>query len=315
MIRRRIGIDLGGTKTEAVVLGEDPTKPLLRKRIATPRGQGYEAIVEAIVGLARECMAVAEASMNTGDAEAPPASTMCTTVGIGIPGIVSTTHRKVKNANTTELIDHPLQDDIERALGRSILVENDANCFALAEALHGAGKGARCVFGVILGTGVGGGIVLDGRIWSGAQGIAGEWGHMILDPAGPPCYCGRRGCVETFLSGPGTARSYARSGGVECTGEEVWTRAASGEPLASRTIEEYRKRFGYALSQVVNLLDPDVIVLGGGVSKAPGLAEDAPALMRPHLFNDEVRTVVRRHALGDSAGVLGAAWLGATGCE
>jgi fructokinase len=221
----------------------------------------------------------------------------------------------VKNANTVELIGRPLGRDLERAIGRPILVENDANCFALAEALHGAGKGARCVFGVILGTGVGGGIVLDGRIWSGAQGIAGEWGHIILDRTGPLCYCGRNGCVETFLSGPGMARLYAAAGGAICAGDEVWARAAAGEAIAREAVEAYRARFGFALSQVVNLLDPDVIVLGGGVSKAPGLAEDAAALMRPHLFNDEVRTVIRRHALGDSAGVLGAAWLGATSCQ
>lgn len=301
MTRRRIGIDLGGTKIEAVVLGEHPTEPLFRKRIATPRGDGYQTILDAIAGLARECIAIAD----------DPG----VTVGIGIPGIISTTHGRVKNANTLELIGHTLGEDLGRALGRSILVENDANCFALAEALHGAGKGARCVFGVILGTGVGGGIIFDGHIWSGAQGIAGEWGHMILDPAGPPCYCGRRGCNEMFLSGPGMAQRYTEAGGVACKGEEVWARAAAGDPLAARAVEEYRARFGFALSQVVNLLDPEVIVLGGGVSKAPNLAEDAPALMRPHLFNDEVRTIVRRHALGDSAGVLGAAWLGATGCD
>jgi fructokinase len=311
--RRRIGIDLGGTKIEGVVLGDHPTVPLLRKRIATPRGQGYEAILDAIVGLARECIVAAGASTDPAGASSTPAPDM--SIGIGIPGILSNTHGRVKNANTTELIGRALGVDLERAIGRPILVENDANCFALAEALHGAGRGARCVFGVILGTGVGGGIIFDGQIWSGAQGIAGEWGHMTLDPSGPPCYCGRRGCVETFLSGPGTARFYTQSGGAECKGEEVWTRAAAGEPLASRAIEEYRARFGFALSQVVNLLDPDVIVLGGGVSKAPGLAEDAPALMRPHLFNGEVRTVVRRHELGDSAGVLGAAWLGATDCS
>ncbi len=301
MTRPRIGIDLGGTKIEGVVLAEHPTEPLFRKRVATPRGLGYEAILDAIVTLARECMAAA----------ADPSASF----GIGIPGILSTTHGRVKNANTVELIGRPLGEDLERAIGRPITVENDANSFALAEALHGAGKGARCVFGVILGTGVGGGIVLDGKIWSGAQGIAGEWGHMILDRSGPRCYCGRNGCVETFLSGPGLSREYAAMGGADIPCEEIWARAAAGETIGREAIEAYRARFGFALSQVVNLLDPDVIVLGGGVSKAPGLAEDAAALMRPHLFNDEVRTAVRRHALGDSAGVLGAAWLGATACE
>jgi fructokinase len=301
LTRPRIGIDLGGTKIEGVVLAAHPTEPLFRKRLPTPRGLGYGAILDAIATLARECMAAAADSSAS--------------LGIGIPGILSTTHGRVKNANTVELIGRKLGEDLERAIGRPIRIENDANCFALAEALHGAGKGARCVFGVILGTGVGGGIILDGKIWSGAQGIAGEWGHMILERSGPPCYCGRNGCVETFLSGPGMVREYAAAGGADVACEEIWARAEAGERTARETVEAYRARFGFALSQVVNLLDPDVIVLGGGVSKAPRLAEDAAALMRSHLFNDEVRTLVRRHALGDSAGVLGAAWLGATDCE
>ncbi|MBD3161204.1 MAG: ROK family protein, partial [Candidatus Eisenbacteria bacterium] len=185
---RRVGIDLGGTKTEGVVLAENPVEPVYRKRFATPRSAGYDGVLTAVVDLARELL----------DRAGSGAS-----LGIGIPGIISTTHGRVKNENTTDLIGRPLQQDLEERLGRPVRVENDANCFALAEALHGAGRTARCVFGVILGTGVGGGIVFDGRIWPGAQGIAGEWGHTILEPDGPPCYCGRRGCVETFLSGPG----------------------------------------------------------------------------------------------------------------
>jgi fructokinase len=294
----RIGIDLGGTKIEGVVLGDHPTEPLARRRITTPRSQGYEAILDAIAGL-------------VGDLESDSPGGGMTTIGIGIPGTISATHGRVKNANTVELIGKPLQADLERKLDHPIFVENDANCFALAEALHGAGRDARCVFGVILGTGVGGGIILDGRIWRGSQGIAGEWGHTLLDPAGPRCYCGRRGCVEVYLSGPGMEREYADANGPESSAAEIWARAEQGEPLAARTVASYKARFGRALAQVVNILDPDVIVLGGGVSNAQGLAEEAPALIRPFLFNDEIRTRIRRHELGDSAGVLGAAWLGA----
>ena len=293
----RIGIDLGGTKIEGVLLGEHPTEPLIRRRIATPRAEGYEAILDAIAGLVRSLEFAGPGGKNT--------------IGIGIPGTVSASHGLVKNANTVELIGRPLSADLERKLDRSIFVENDANCFALAEALHGAGRGARCVFGVILGTGVGGGIVLDRRIWPGSQGIAGEWGHTLFDPAGPPCYCGRRGCVEVYLSGPGLENDYKGAGGSALPAAEIWARAGSGETLALRIVASYKERFGRALAQVVNILDPDVIVLGGGVSNAPGLAEEAPALIRPYLFNDEILTEVRRHALGDSAGVLGAAWLGA----
>lgn len=293
----RIGIDLGGTKIEGVLLGENPTQPLMRLRIKTPRSDGYEAILDAIEGLAQSL-----------ESAAPPGAI---TIGVGIPGTISTTSGLVKNANTVELIGRPLAADLERRLRRPIFVENDANCFALAEALHGAGRGARCVFGVILGTGVGGGIILDHRIWSGSQGIAGEWGHTVFDPAGPPCYCGRRGCVEVYLSGPGMEREYVDAGGQPRSAAEIWARAESGEMLARQSARSYKERFGRALAQVVNILDPDMIVLGGGVSNAPGLAEEAPTLIRPYLFNDEILTRVRRHALGDSAGVLGAAWLGA----
>ncbi len=294
----RIGIDLGGTKIEGVILGEDPIRPIRTIREATPRGSGYEAIVEAVCDLAGSLQGAVEGGGSA-------------TIGIGIPGTISATHGRVKNANTNELIGHAFRADLEARLGSRVRMENDANCFALAEALHGAAAGARCVFGVILGTGVGGGIVLDGRIWSGAQGIAGEWGHMTLDPEGPDCYCGRRGCVETFLSGPGLERAYRDVCGETTRAEEIWARAGTGEATAAAVVESYRADFGFALAQVVNLLDPDVVVLGGGVSNSPGLAEDACELMRPHMFNDEVRTVVRRHLLGDSAGVLGAAWLGA----
>lgn len=295
--RHRIGIDLGGTKIEGVVLGEHPTEPIFRHRIPTPRDDGYPGIVAAVVKMARMMLTYVD------DGRA--------SIGIGIPGVVSTTHGRVKNANTTDLIGHPLAKDIEEQLGQPVLVENDANCFALAEALHGAGRGARCVFGVILGTGVGGGIVLDGRIWQGHQGIAGEWGHTTLYPDGDECYCGRRGCVELYISGTGLKRSYMKAGGTELAGEEIWERAVSDTDVrALGVVTSYKSSFGRALATVVNILDPSVIVLGGGVSNAPGLAEEASRLVRPHLFNDEIRTRIVRHELGDSAGVLGAAWLG-----
>jgi len=292
----RIGIDLGGTKTEGVLLADHPTEPLYRHRIPTPRTLGYEGILDGVVDLVRLLL---QKMPGTDGAS----------IGVGIPGTISKTHGRVKNANTTELIGHALQADLEERLGQAVYVENDANCFALAEALHGAGRGGRCTFGVILGTGVGGGIIFDGQIWSGAQGIAGEWGHMTLDPSGPACYCGRRGCVETFLSGPSLERSYREAGGPARSAAQIWAMAAGGDAPACQVVRAYESRFGLALAQVVNLLDPDIIVLGGGVSNAPGLAEKATTLMRPHLFNDEVATVVRRHLLGDSAGVLGAAWL------
>ncbi len=291
-----IGIDLGGTKIEGVVLCDHPTEPRIRNRIPTPRSAGYESILSAVIDL------IGQLHREAGGGPA--------TIGIGIPGIVSTTHGRVKNANTTALIGHSLKEDLEKRLGRTICVENDANCFALAEALHGAGRGAHCVFGVILGTGVGGGIVLNGRIWPGAQGIAGEWGHTTLDRSGPLCYCGRRGCVETYLSGPGLTNAYRKAGGEPARAEEIWERAGKGDSPAREVVIRYKELFGQAMAQVINILDPDLIVLGGGVSNAPGLAEEAAELIAPHLFNDEVLTKVRRHWLGDSAGVLGAAWLG-----
>jgi len=291
----RIGVDLGGTKIEGVLLAGDPIEPLLRFRRPTPRGQGYEAIVDAVVAMVDSLRARACGAERS--------------IGVGIPGAVSSTHGRVKNANTTELIGRPLQLDLEKRLGQRVRVENDANCFALAEALHGAGRGGRCVFGVILGTGVGGGIVLDGRIWPGAQGIAGEWGHNPLDPSGPPCYCGRRGCVETYLCGPAVEKAYREAGGDALAALEVWA-LREKDPRARRIVDSYEERLAAALSLVVNILDPDVIVLGGGISRAPALAEGAARHMPSRLFNDEMLTAVRPNLLGDSAGVLGAAWLG-----
>jgi fructokinase len=213
----------------------------------------------------------------------------------------------LKNSNTTCLNGRPLHADLEARLGMPVRLENDANCFALAEARLGAARGHRVVFGVILGTGVGGGIVFDGRLWAGPQHIAGEWGHHAIDPAGPACYCGQRGCVETMLAGPALEAAYGGGASVA----EVAARAAAGETRARDVLDRYLDRFGRALANIVNVLDPDVVVLGGGVSNLDALYDRGRDAVARYVFNDELRTPIVRHALGDTAGVLGAALLGA----
>lgn len=306
----RIGVDLGGTKAVAVVVEiEDGAAPrvLAGRRVATERDLGYEHIVEVTRALVLDVAKDA----GVGDGPLPP-------VGVGMPGSISTRSGEalVKNSNTTCLNGRPFRADLARALGGArTAFANDANCFALAEATWGAARDARITFGVILGTGVGGGIVvrdLDGgpgapRAWDGAQGIAGEWGHVVLDPtSGPPCYCGRRGCVETYLSGPAITAAYEAR-----TGERV-----SVAELAVRTDEATRAFlaermdvFGRALAVVVDVLDPDVIVLGGGVSNVASLYEAGVAAVKRWVFNDALETRIVQNALGDGAGVLGAALL------
>ncbi len=294
-----IGLDLGGTKIEAIALtarGEE----LWRRRVPAPRA--YEGTIRVCAEL------VCAAEQETG---------LRGTVGAGLPGTISPRTGLVKNANSTWLIGHRLDQDLQAALGRTVRLMNDANCFVLSEATDGAGAGGRVVFGVILGTGVGGGIVVDGRIIEGRQSIAGEWGHNPLPrPAaderpGPSCYCGRRGCVETFLSGPGMERDHAGVTGVRLTTWEIVARAEAGSAQAASTLNRYADRLGRALACVVNILDPDVIVLGGGMSNLPDLAERAQASMAPHVFTDIPSLSVLRHMHGDSSGVRGAAWLGA----
>ena len=293
----RIGIDLGGTKIEGIALGDDGAARR-RARIPTPRE--YTGTVQAIAAL------VDALERETGERG---------TVGIGIPGTVVPATGLVKNANSTWLIGRPLQGDLEQALGRAVRVMNDANCFALSEATDGAAAGAPVTFGVILGTGVGGGLVVHGRCLAGANRIAGEWGHNPLpSPAdderpGPACYCGRRGCIETWLSGPGFARDHARATGVERTAVEIADAAAAGDAAAGATLARYVERLARALGSVVNVLDPDVIVLGGGMSNVAGLAERVAAALPPHVFSDAVLTRVVTHRHGDSSGVRGAAWL------
>jgi fructokinase len=274
----RIGIDLGGTKIEGIAL-DDAGQVLLRRRVPTPRGD-YAATVAAIAAL------VGEIESATGDRGS---------VGVGIPGALSRVSGRVKNANSTWLNGQPLLDDLQVALGRPVRLANDANCFALSEAVDGAGRGARVVFGVILGTGVGGGIVVDGRLLEGPNAIAGEWGHNPLPlPAGDDlplraCWCGRAGCIETYLCGPALSRE----------------RDIDGEAALTR----YEARLARALAGVINLLDPDVIVLGGGVSNVDRLYTNVPRLWGAHVFSDHVDTRLARHVHGDSSGVRGAAWL------
>ncbi len=296
----RIGIDLGGTKTEGIVV-EDGGQALARRRIASPRGS-YPATLEAIAGLVGELAAEAGAGPGT-------------PVGVGIPGAISPATGRVKNANSTWIIGERLDRDLEERLGRPVRIENDANCFALSEAVDGAGAGAGLVFGVILGTGVGGGLVVDGRPIRGLNAIAGEWGHNPLpwpdaeEREGPACYCGKRGCIEVFLSGPGLARDHERACGEALPAEELVVRAEAGEPAAAATFERYEDRLARALASVINVLDPEVIVLGGGLSRIERLYRGLPARLSAYVFSDQVDTPIRPPRHGDSSGVRGAAWL------
>jgi fructokinase len=282
----RIGVDLGGTKIEAIALGRDG-REIFRKRVLTPRGD-YDATLAAVVSLVHD---VGEG-----------------TVGVGIPGALSRVTGLVKNANSTWLIGRPLKEDLERALGRPVRIENDANCFALSEAIDGAGQGVRAVFGVILGTGVGGGIVIDESVLVGRNAIAGEWGHNPLplprpeDLPLPACYCRRAGCIETYLCGPALEREHAALTGERRSAKEI--AALEGEAL-----ERYVERLARALAAVINVLDPDVIVLGGGLSNIERLYTDVPRLWPRYVFSDHVATRLVRHVHGDSSGVRGAAWL------
>jgi fructokinase len=288
----RIGIDLGGTKIEAVVL-DDSGREVARKRTPTPQGD-YARTVAAVASLVSD--------LETGlKSEA--------TVGIGIPGAPSRVTGLIKNANSTCLIGHPLKQDLEKALGREVRLENDANCFALSEAVDGAGKGASVVFGVILGTGVGGGIVVDGKLLVGPNAIAGEWGHNPLPlPRGedlplPACYCGRSGCIEAYLSGPALARDHKQATGEDLSPERI---VSGGN---EQTLARYAERLARALASVINILDPDVIVLGGGMSNVVRLYADVPKLWGRYVFSDHVATRLAPPLHGDASGVRGAAWL------
>jgi fructokinase len=289
----RIGIDLGGTKTEIIVLDESGEQRL-RRRVPTVR-DNYAATLRTL----RDLVVSAETEIGC----------QCS-VGIGIPGITSPATGLVKNANSTWLIGQPLATDLQKLLQRPVRLANDANCFALSEAIDGAAAGADVVFGVILGTGVGGGIVIRGQILTGQNAIAGEWGHNPLpwpqpdEIPGPECYCGRSGCIETFLSGPALTADHLLQAGQRLSAEEIAATAAGAQ-----TLQRHAERLARALASVINLLDPDIIVLGGGLSNLESLYTDIPKLWLPYVFSDQVATRLLRNRHGDSGGVRGAAWL------
>ena len=295
----RIGFDWGGTKIEAIAL-DGAGATLMRERVATPRGD-YDGCLRSVTGLVER---FEQAIGRRG------------TVGFGVPGSPSPRTGLMRNANSTWMNGHPLQNDLEQALGRTVRIENDANCFAVSEAVDGAAAGAGLAFAVILGTGCGAGIAIEGRPWRGRNGVAGEFGHTPLpwsdglgEVPAPECWCGRRGCLETYLSGPGFARAHALSTGVTLTAEAIVAAARAGEAEALRSLDAYADRLGRALAVVVDVLDPDVIVLGGGMSNVDELYDRLPAAIAPHVFGDGFDTPVRRAAHGDSSGVRGAAWL------
>ena len=294
----RIGIDLGGTKIEGIAIADDGHEQA-RRRIPAPRGD-YEKTLSAVTGL------VTDIERDVG--------TACT-VGIGIPGTVSPATGLIKNSNSTWLNGRTLSDDLSRLLDRPIRFANDANCFALSEATDGAAEGARIVFGVIVGTGTGGGVVIDRHVLVGVNAIGGEWGHNPLPAAsgvewpGPPCYCGRSGCIETFLSGPGLERDYRAAAGEPMSAREIAARAAAGDATADAALSRYEDRMARALASIINVIDPDVIVLGGGLSNIERLYQRVPSLWLPHIFSDRVVTRLERARHGDSSGVRGAAWL------
>ena len=298
----RIGVDLGGTKIEAIALDTDGAE-LARHRVPSP-SHDYDAIVDAIVGLVQ---GLERALGVAADARA--------SVGVGIPGVTSPATGLVKNANTTVLIGRAFDRDLAARLGRPVRLANDANCFAMSEASDGAGAGARTVFGVILGTGVGGGLVIDGRIVVGANAIAGEWGHNPLpwpgddERPGRRCYCGQHGCIETFLSGPGLAHDFEAATGHALAAPDIVAAAERGEAAAEAALARYEGRLARALATVINLVDPDVIVLGGGLSNLDRLYARVPRLWSAYVFSDAVATRLAPARHGDSSGVRGAAWL------
>lgn len=292
----RVGVDLGGTKIEALSLDDSGTE-CARQRIPAPRGD-YAATVDAIAGLV-------EAVDPGGSAP----------VGVGIPGAVSPKTGLIKNANSTWLIGHPFDIDLSTALDRPVRVANDANCFAVSEASDGAAAGAHCVFGAIIGTGAGSGIAIDGRALTGANAIAGEWGHTPLpwpsqeELPGPPCYCGKRGCLETWISGTGFARDFHAVTGRQVAAPEIVADAAAGDTDALAALDRYEDRLARALTVIINILDPDVIVLGGGMSNVAQLYDNLPARIERYAFSDGIETPIVPPRHGDSSGVRGAAWL------
>lgn len=294
----KLGIDLGGTKIEIIAL-DDNGSEILRRRVATPQGD-YAATLQAIVSL-----------VHTAEAELGQRGT----VGIGTPGTISKATGLLKNSNSVHLNGKPVLQDLEAMLKRDIKISNDANCFALSEATDGAASAASVVFGVILGTGVGAGIVVNGKVLAGPNGIAGEWGHnplpwpMAEELPGPECYCGQQGCIETFVSGPGMAKLHQRETGDALSADVIVARAAEGDKGCELSLQHYENRLARSLAHVINILDPDVIVLGGGMSNIARLYTNVPQLWSRWVFSDRVDTRLVKNKFGDSSGVRGAVWL------
>jgi fructokinase len=298
--QHRLGIDMGGTKIEAVLL--DPGGSILcRQRIPTPRhpdpGKEYAGILDTVTALIQETAA-----------HAPPSSGH--TVGIGIPGAIDAHTGLVQNANTTSLSGRPLQQDLEARLGRPVGMENDANCFTVAEAHQGAGQGYGLVFGIIMGTGCGGGLCIDGQLRRGRHLIAGEWGHFPVDPRGARCYCGNHGCVETKISGGGVEKNYHSRFGRRLTMDRITRGYRDGDPDCGAVFDEFLEDFGRCLGGLISLLDPDAVVLGGGLSNIRELYTQGLERVRRYAFHHHIETPILKNRLGDSAGVFGAAWIG-----
>jgi fructokinase len=291
----RIGIDLGGTTIEGIVLDANG-RELIRKRVDTRANEGYPAILNRIKSLYDELRSNAGGAPHT--------------FGIGTPGAISPRTGLLKNSNTTCLNGQPMKNDLERLLARPIAIQNDANCFALAEALHGAGRGKSLVFGVIMGTGCGGGIVHKGEVITGPQAIAGEWGHMSIDPNGPACYCGQRGCVECYISGGGLEARFAERYGEKLPFHQIAEAFRRHDPRAVEFMQGFFVHFGRAMANLINILDPDVVVLGGGLSNFEALYTDGIAEVARQVFSDCLGTPIVKHDLGDSGGVIGAALIG-----
>jgi len=289
----KIGIDLGGTKTEGVVLSDD-NKVLHRLRRPTPHEQGYDAILANITEIVHQLES--------------QCGQYCST-GIGTPGSIDKHTRLLKYSNTVCMNDRPLLDDLQAQLNRELRIENDANCFALSEAIDGAGAGFATVFGIILGTGTGGGVIVDKRIIKGPNGMAGEWGHTVFDPAGPKCYCGQHGCIEMYLSGPALISAYINHGGHNTNRvEDIVQAAASGENIACNTLDQYYTHFARAISGLIKILDPEAIILGGGVSHIDALYTTGKARVQDY-FSHPVDANILKNRHGDSSGVRGAAYL------
>jgi fructokinase len=291
----RIGIDLGGTKIEGIAL-EEGGRELFRKRIETQQEHGYRHILNRTQALYAELAERIRGKPHT--------------FGIGTPGAISPRTGLLKNSNTVCLNGRPLRTDLEQILGRKIAIQNDANCFALAEALHGAGDGRKLVFGVILGTGCGGGIVYRGELITGPQAIAGEWGHTSINPDGPVCFCKQRGCIETYISGGGVEARYAERYGEKRSFTEIAEDYERREPRAVEAMMTFFSNFGRSLANLIDVLDPDIVVLGGGVSKFDAIYSEGVVEVARCVFSDSLETPIVKHQLGDSAGVIGAALIG-----